>query len=328
MVGAGLTVLGASNGVSALLVHYSILGGQALRYTLAALVLGVLLRLRRDGTRPSRRDLVCLGVLAATGLVGYNVTLIIALRHADPATVGSVVGTAPMLLAVIGPLVAGESPRPRVVACSLVVVCGASLVGGFGRADALGLLAATGTLLCEIAFSLLAVPLLPRLGALRIAAYETALAVPLLVLPALVIRPGRLLVAPTSTQLAALCYLALAMTVGSFVVWYSSMARLGADRAGLLLGGVPITVAASGLVLHTGEPTAWQYVGTVIIGLGVVGGLYRSAASPLDRVEVGRGAVIGPPLRGGVVEAVVVESRAVESRIVEGGVVEGAGAES
>ena len=69
------------------------------------------------------------------------------------------------MLAVVGPLVAGTRPTPAVVLGAVAVSVGAALVAGAGRADAAGIGWAAVVLACEVAFTLLAVPVLGRLGA-------------------------------------------------------------------------------------------------------------------------------------------------------------------
>src|ERR1051326_6707363 len=70
----GMSVLGASTAVSARLTAYPVLGGQALRYALAAAVFAVIVR-RRDlpRVRPSARDWLLLILLSATGLILFNI---------------------------------------------------------------------------------------------------------------------------------------------------------------------------------------------------------------------------------------------------------------
>src|SRR6266511_2511755 len=83
-LGAGLS--GASVAVNSALRDYPTLTGQSVRYAIAALALVVWARLRRRRlARPSRRDLLQLALLAATGLAGFNVFVLAALDHAEPA---------------------------------------------------------------------------------------------------------------------------------------------------------------------------------------------------------------------------------------------------
>jgi drug/metabolite transporter (DMT)-like permease len=156
-----MTVLGSSVAISRSIVAYPTLTGQALRYAVAATILALLAR--RAG-RMDPMDLLRLVALSATGLVGFNVCLLAALRHAEAAVVGTVVGCSPLALAIVGPLSNRTRPAARLVLASAVVVAGAALVEGTGRADRTGLLAAAGTLAGEVLFSLLAAPLLPGSG--------------------------------------------------------------------------------------------------------------------------------------------------------------------
>src|SRR6266540_1061717 len=151
-------VLGSSVPISRSVLGYPILSGQALRYALAATALGLLVRLGAPAGRAGRSDLLRLTALAATGLVGFNVCLLAALRHADAPVVGTVVGGTPLLLAVLGPALQGRRPSPRLVGAATVVVAGAALVEGGGHADAAGLgyalaaLAYLGLVLTVLAF--------------------------------------------------------------------------------------------------------------------------------------------------------------------------------
>jgi drug/metabolite transporter (DMT)-like permease len=181
----GMIVVGAANGALALLVGFPLFTAQALRYGLAAAVFAIVVGCRGLlRPLPTPRQLGRLALLAATGLFGFTTLSLVALAHGDPASVGAVVGCTPLLLAVLAPRSRGVRPSARMVSAACVVVVGATIVQGFGHFDGLGLLAALGVLCCEAAFSLLAVPLLPSLGALRVSLWETALATPMLLLAA------------------------------------------------------------------------------------------------------------------------------------------------
>jgi drug/metabolite transporter (DMT)-like permease len=66
-------------------------------------------------------------------------------------------------------------------------------------------------------------------------------------------------------------YLAVGVTATAFVLWYTSVERLGAGRAGLLTGIAPIAAAVTGVVLGgpLPGPAVWLGVATVAFGLGV-----------------------------------------------------------
>lgn len=262
-------ILGSSFTVSRSLTDYPVLIGQALRYTLAAAALALL----TSWLRPTGRELLRLLAVAATGLAGFNVLLMYALRHADPAAIGTIVGVSPLLLALLGPLQERRRPSPRLLLAAAVVVLGAVLVEGGGHLDRQGLAAALGVLACEAAFSLLAAPLLPRLGAVRVSAWSTALAVPML-LVALPFSPEtpRL---PTAGEAVALAFLGLVLTVVAFICWYTGVTRLGVERAGVFVGLVPVFALATVAAVDRVTPEGRQLAGVLAVAAGLIVGLRR-----------------------------------------------------
>ena len=74
---AAMFLVGTLAAISAVINRYPLYGGQALRYSLAALILAAVARAMGLGfVRPSRRELLLLSALAATGLVVFNVCVI------------------------------------------------------------------------------------------------------------------------------------------------------------------------------------------------------------------------------------------------------------
>ncbi|GGM17114.1 DMT family transporter [Dactylosporangium sucinum] len=260
-------LLGSSFTVSRSIGSFPVLTGQALRYTLAALALFALLATSQRRL-PTLRELVRLGAVAATGLVLFNVLLLAALRHADPAVIGTIVGVSPLVLALLGPLQEGRRPSRRLLLAGGVVVLGAALVEGFGHTDPAGLWAAVGVLGCEAAFSLLAAPLLPRLGPVRVSAWSTLLAVPILLL--LVPVTGERPRLPTREEAAAIAFLGLVLTVVAFVCWYAAVAGLGVDRAGLFVGLVPVFALLTVSIVDGVRPGLPRVAGVLLVGSGLV----------------------------------------------------------
>ena len=66
--------------------------------------------------------------LALTGLVGYNLFLLAALRYTDPASVGVVVGCIPIALALAGPITQRRRPQSRPLWAAVIVSAGAAVV--------------------------------------------------------------------------------------------------------------------------------------------------------------------------------------------------------
>ena len=268
-----MTVLGSSFPVSRLILGYPVLTGQAMRYALAAVVLAALVR---PGTRPDLRALVRLAALAATGLVGFNICVLHALRAGSPPLLGTVVGSTPLALAILGPALARQRPSGRLVGAAAVVVLGVALVEGGGHGSLAAFGWALGALLGEVLFSLLAAPLLPTLGPVRVSAWACALAVPLLLLGVGATGEWRHLRAPTTGEGFGLLYLALALTVVAFLMWYTGLRRLGVARAGMFVGVLPVATLAATSVLDGRLPGPLALAGTALVATGLVSGTYGS----------------------------------------------------
>ncbi|MGP4109572.1 DMT family transporter [Streptomyces sp. 4N509B] len=274
---SAMLLVGTSTAVSATIADYPVFTGQALRYGLAAAILLAVVRHRRlPRAGLTARDVLLLVALAATGLAGFNLFLVEATRHAGPAMIGTVVGAVPLVLALVGPLMERRRPAPRTVGAALVVALGAAVAAGLGSGSLTGLLLSLGALVGEVAFSLLAVPLLPKLGPLRVAAYPAVLSVPMLLATGLALDGTASLRLPTPSQAAAFGYLGAIVTAAAFFLWYDALRRLGADRAGLFAGLVPVGALLTSVALGLGQAGPADVAGALIVAAGVVAGLRRT----------------------------------------------------
>ncbi|WP_446697130.1 DMT family transporter [Streptomyces cinereospinus] len=271
-----MLLVGTSAAVSATIADYPVLAGQALRYGLAATILMAVVRHQRPPrVRLTPRDHLLLLALAATGLAGFNLFLVEATRHAGPAMIGTVIGAVPLVLALAGPLMEHRRPTPRTVGAALVVALGAAVAAGLGSGSLPGLLLSLGALACEVAFSLLALPLLPRIGPLRVAAYPAALSVPMLLAASLALEGTTVLRLPTPGEAAAFGYLGAIVTAAAFFLWYDALRRLGADRAGLFAGLVPVGALVTTVALGLGQAGPADVTGALLVASGVYLGFGR-----------------------------------------------------
>ncbi|MGY1608064.1 DMT family transporter [Geodermatophilus sp. SYSU D00700] len=274
-----MAFVGGSVAVSGLLAPSGDATAQALRYAVACLLLAVLARATgRPLRRPRGAEWGWLLGVAGTGLVLFNVALVEGAAHAEPAVLGVAVASVPLLLAVAGPLLEGRRPRPRVLAAAVVVTAGAALVQGLGRADGTGLAWALVVLACEAAFTLLAVPVLGRHGPWGVSVHATWLAAGGFAVLGLVTEgPGAVLRLGVP-ELLAVGYLAVGVTAVAFVLWYATVTRLGAARAGLLTGIAPVAAAAAGVALGGPLPALPVWTGVAVVAAGLVLGM--GAAGP------------------------------------------------
>jgi drug/metabolite transporter (DMT)-like permease len=240
----------------------------------ACVILLVLARLTgRRLVLPRGTEWLWLAGIAATGLVLFNIALVAGSRHAEPAVLGVAVACVPAVLAVIGPLLEGSRPRAAGVTAALVVTCGAALVQGLGRTDGLGMAWAAVVFGCEAAFTLLAIPVLGRHGPWGVSVHTTWIAAAVFAVIGLVHEgPGAASRLGTRDWLAVV-YLAVAVTAVAFVMWYSSVGRLGASRAGLLTGVAPVAAAATGVLLGAPAPRPLVWAGMTVVAAGLALGL-------------------------------------------------------
>lgn len=275
---SAMFLVGTLAGVSGLVKDYPVYGGQAVRYLVAAVVLLAVTRaLRLRFVRLTGKEWALLGALSLLGLVIFNVCVVESARASGPALVGTVLGTVPLALAL-----AGGRPAPRLLTGAGVVVAGATLATGLGSGTPAGLLWALGALAGEIGFSLLAIPLLPKLGAMRVSAYSTVLAVPSLAAIGLVQDGTGALRMPTFAEAAGFGYLAIVVTVVAFCLWYTSLPKLGPGRAGLFAGLIPLGAIVTGLVLGVATPSGYDLLGAGLVIAGIAVGL----TAPPGRVSL------------------------------------------
>ncbi|WP_328320826.1 DMT family transporter [Kribbella sp. NBC_00382] len=273
--GGAMFLVGSLAAVSGVVNDYPFYGGQAARYLVSALLLFAVAYARRIPLiRPTRREALLLIALAATGLVLFNLFVIEGTKHANPAIVGTIVGTVPIVLALAGPVMHRTRPSSRIIIAASIVVAGTVLASGLGTSDTQGILYSVGALACEACFSLLALPLLVRLGPVRVSAYTAATSVPMLITLGL-ITDGPFLRTPTLGELTGLAYLAILVSGIAFLLWYRALPMLGADRAGLFAGIIPVGTILTSLALGFGLPAPAELAGVALVITGLLVGLYR-----------------------------------------------------
>ena len=290
LAGGSVLLVGGSVAASSMLTGYPVLGGQAVRYLAAGLLLAAWARLTHTPLpRPAGREWAWLAGLAVIGLAGCSVLMIQATRVADPASVGVIIGAAPLVIIIAAAITARRRPTGRVLLAAAVVTAGsaaAQLGGATGPAfSPAGLAWSAGALAGVVGTSLLAAPVLPRLGALAVTVYACGLAGLLLLAAAAAARSAGgppILATPTPAQLAALAYLTIAVTALVFIAWYGALERLGVDRTGLFNGLIPVTSLAAVALTGTGTITPLGLLGALAVLAGVILGLRRAPQPPAD----------------------------------------------
>lgn len=271
LVGASFTAGGA-------LVGYPHAGGQAVRYAAACALLAW--PARRAGARVRlgalrARQWALAAAVAGVGMVGFNMSVLAAERTAQPAVPGVLVGCAPVVVAVLVPLAAGRWPTPAGAVAAVMVASGAFVVQGWGGTDLPGLLWSVAALGGEVGFALLAAPLVAPLGPLVLSACVCGLAAVEAAVAGAALDGRAALRVPTGAEASALGWQAVVATVVGFVCWYAGMQRLGAERATLFSGLIPVSAALTAPLVALGTFGAAQLAGSALVAAGVAVGASR-----------------------------------------------------
>lgn len=238
-----------------------------------ALVAGALSALLLAALRPRRpagREWRWLALVVGGVVIGFPVLSTLAL-HEMPAAHGSVIlGTAPLLTAVVASLVAGERHGPAfwaasAVGCALVVGFAMWRAGpgfhlGLGPADALMLMAVV-----VVAFGYVGGGQAAKtLGSWQTICWALVLSLPLLPLPVWWARP----VGPVpAASWAAFAYQSLVSMFLGFFAWYRGLALGGIARVGQVQLVQPfLSLAVSALLLGEAVPPVLWIVAAAVVG--------------------------------------------------------------
>lgn len=272
LMGSSVAVIGATADMPAFVV-------QSARYAVAAVAVVALARLfAQKVPLPRGRDVLWVVAGALSGLVGFNLALIVGTAHAEPAVLAAAVACIPMVLSVAGPLTRGERPSARMVAGALVVSAGAVAVTGWGHADVIGVLMALALIALEAGFTLFGAPALPRMGAWGYTAATTVTAALVFGVLSLFVNPAGWAMVADPAVLGAVVYLGAVATALSFVLWFTGVARIGAGAASLAAGAAAPTAALVATALGAPMPSLGAWIGMAVIGAGLAVGF-----APLPR---------------------------------------------
>lgn len=132
-----------------------------------------------------------------------------------------------------------------------------------------GFALAFSAMVCEVAITVLALPLLERLGPMSVSTWACAEAGVLLIGASFAIDGIGALPAPTRQELLALLYLAVIVTPFAFVLWYSAVQRLSAERARLFAGLVPVVALVTSSLVGSSVLSPVRVLGSLVVAVGV-----------------------------------------------------------
>ena len=247
----------------------------AIRYALVGILfLGVILATR--GWRIAREDWPRLLFVSLVGFTGYNLGSAFGFERINAGTGSLIIGTQPLLIALIGAVVAKERLTPAVTAGLLVGFAGIVFlvwndlgVTGDPVSFIIGcaMIFVSGT--CWAIYAVASKPLSQKYGSLPVTAMSVAITSLVLVL--LLGRPSTLATLATMTprSWAEMAYLVIFVTALTMVTWNYGAARLPAAAAGAFLYLVPPIGVAAGALLLGEKVTGGTVIGGTLIMAGV-----------------------------------------------------------
>ncbi|QHY94159.1 EamA-like transporter family protein [Streptomyces sp. S4.7] len=170
---------------------------------------------------------------------------------------------------------------------ALLVAVGAFTVQGRGRTDAACIAWSLAALVGEVGFAVLAVPVPRPLGPELLSATVVGVAAIGSTIAGLVLDGTGFVRVPTGEEAVALGWQAAVVTVIGFICRYMGMQRIGAERATLLSGLIPVAAALTASVVGTGAFGPAQAAGSLLVGIGVAlgSGAFRARAAALPVAE-------------------------------------------
>lgn len=270
----GILIVGGSFPVTGLLMDYPVLSGQAIRYAIGGLVLlGVLLSKGRRLPMPGLHDLLGILGMVVAGMLGFNAAILAAEHYATPGFVAAVVGVSPLVLAVAVPLLGGRRPAISALIGAAIVVLGVAVLTGGGSWHGPGLVLALLCMAGEVLFTLCAVGAVNRLGALEVSTWSCLIAAVGGAGLATVIDGLGAWRVPTVVEGSALLVLGVFVTAVAFTCWYTCVSIVGADRAGVLIGLMPVSGLLVSVLIGAQPLTVAGMAGAVAVASGCVLGL-------------------------------------------------------
>jgi drug/metabolite transporter (DMT)-like permease len=231
----------------------------------------------------TRRQVLPILFLGATGVFAYNTLFFSGLQHIGAGKASLIVANNPIFISLLSALIFREKLNPVKVAGILMSVSGALLVitGGrlteavyhFGKGELMIL----GCVASWVAYSLIGKSLMGSLSPMVSVCYSSVAGTVFLAVPVLVRGNPAALLECTPMAWASLFYLGFFGTVLGFFWYYQGIHALGAMRASVFINLVPVSAILMAYVLLDEAVTPSLFGG----GILVIAGVYATNASEL-----------------------------------------------
>lgn len=249
----------------------------ALRFGAATLALLTIMRLRRESFQVRRQDLVPVILLGFGGHTLYQALFINGMALTTPAVAALLMATSPLFVALFGALLGIERLRLTVMAGIVLSFVGIALliVGGQGEISW-----RNGTLLGDLLILLAAMmwavytlggkPLLGRYSPLKLNALTMIPGTTLLALLSIPQLARQNWSAVTPGAWTALAYSTTFAVVVAYVLWYTSVQRVGGARTAVYSNLTPVVASLVSWLVMKESLTPVQIAGAAVVILGIL----------------------------------------------------------
>lgn len=236
----------------------------ASRYTLAALVMILIVQIKKDAIPFSQwKAYLTLGVV---GVFGFNLFFFLGMQTSSAINGALIMALNPLLTAVLGYFILGDKPSNRQLIAFPVGIAGVAIVVLGAGAH---LTISTGDIYLLIAtlnwalYNVLVKKLMPK-NVSGIASTAGIMTVGALALTMAAVWHGDGFVLPTMHAGAALLMMSLGGGVLAYLFWNASIAHLGPSKAAIFMNLVPVTTMVIAAFEHM-PPNHAQLFGAVLV---------------------------------------------------------------
>lgn len=289
----GLVALAAIWGVNFSIVKLVLeqmgpLAFNALRFPLAAAVLGWLVWRTSGALVPERRDIPRILLLGALGNVLYQLAFIIGIDWTYAGNASLLLSTTPVWTVILSAVAGHEQPNRWVITGVVGTLIGMVLVVlGSGEQLSLGSDTLRGDLLMIVAsilwsaYTVIGAAPVGRYGALRMTTWTLWVGTPVLVLLGIPSLVRTDLAAVSVGAWLGVVYAGLFALALAYVIWYVGVERLGNSRTAVYSNLVPVWALITAWIWLGERPTELQLLGAASILIGLtIARLGQSSPSP------------------------------------------------
>lgn len=244
-----------------------------IRFTLAGLLLLIIVRIWKKGYEVSRNDLLSMAAVGILGVGMNNIAFTFGVSMTTASETALIYAVVPVWGMLIGAALGLERPTLMGVMGVALAFCGVGVVVygalGEGASSFVGDLLVVVATVCWASYAVFSLPLLRRHSPLVMAAYTMlfgGLAALPLALPGLINTEWE---AVGGVAWAAMAYSTLLVAAFAFFAWQRGVSRIGANRVLIYQYLIVLVGVIAGVLLLGEDLTTGKVVGGAVILVGV-----------------------------------------------------------